>query len=156
MRVLVAVDLSNLYHTIKRRYEKKLNYERYLDRALDDASLFRAIAYGSKVDETSNKFYACLHNSGYQTRIKLTKQGQYIDWNIGIAIEALRYKSRYDELVLGSSNKFLLPLVEELVHDGINVHILACSIPGILAESATEATEITEDLLENATIKTEE
>jgi uncharacterized LabA/DUF88 family protein len=56
-RVGVLVDISNLYHSARVLYGKKVNYKNLLTAAVGERKLIRAIAYGIKTaDGMEEKF----------------------------------------------------------------------------------------------------
>ncbi len=136
-RIGVLVDISNLYHSARVLYGKKVNFKNVLDAATNDRKLIRAIAYGIKtVEATEEKFFEALEKSGYEVKTKDlqifpdgSKKG---DWDVGIAVDAIKMASKLDVIVLVSGDGDYVSLVEYIQNThGCRVEVIA------FAESAS-------------------
>jgi uncharacterized LabA/DUF88 family protein len=116
-RVGVLVDIQNLYYSAKALYGKKVNFKKILEDAAGERILIRAIAYGIKtVDGQEEKFFEALGKHGYEVKTKDlqifpggTKKG---DWDVGIAVDAIKLSKSLDVIVLVSGDGDYVPLVE--------------------------------------------
>lgn len=136
-RVGVLVDIQNMYYSARVLYSKKVNFKNVLLSAASDRKLIRAIAYGIKTTEaTEEKFFEALEKSGYEVKTKDlqifpdgSKKG---DWDVGIAIDAIKMAPKLDAIVIVSGDGDYTSLVEYLQNtNGCRVEVLA------FAESAS-------------------
>jgi len=116
-RVGVLVDIQNLYYSAKVLYSKKVNFGNVLKDAVGDRKLIRAIAYGIKTLEgQEEKFFEALEKVGYEVKTKDlqifpggAKKG---DWDVGIAVDAIKMSKSLDAIVLISGDGDYIPLVK--------------------------------------------
>ncbi len=136
-RVGVLVDIQNLYYSARVLYSKKVNFKTVLEAGVNDRKLIRALAYGIKTTEgMEEKFFEALTKSGYDV---MTKDLQIFpdgsrkgDWDVGIAIDAVKMAAKVDVIVLVSGDGDYIHLVEYLQNTfGCRVEVLA------FAESAS-------------------
>jgi len=143
-RVGVLVDIQNLYYSAKVLYGKKVDFGAVLKESVGDRKLIRAIAYGIKtVEGLEEKFFDALVKAGYEVKTKDlqifpggAKKG---DWDVGIAIDAVKMAQSLDAIVLVSGDGDYLPLVEYIQNTtGCRVEVAAFkeSTNGKLAEEA--------------------
>ncbi len=130
-RVGVLVDISNLYHSARVLYHKKVNFKAVLETAVAERKLIRAIAYGITTTEgMEEKFLETLKTYGYDVKTKDlqifpdgSKKG---DWDVAIAIDAIKMAPKLDVVVLISGDGDYIPLVEYLQGTfGCRVEVLA-------------------------------
>jgi uncharacterized LabA/DUF88 family protein len=152
----VYVDTTNLYRTVNKKFKNKLCYDLYLEKvvALFEESTVN-IAYVMQIANEASGFIGCLRAAGFTTKTKrpLTfkigdREIKRCNWHVEMIIDMFRDIDELDCVILGSSDSELLPLVKYLKEQGIKVVILASLIPKRLADAASKAIEITEDLLE--------
>ncbi|MCJ7827749.1 NYN domain-containing protein [Patescibacteria group bacterium] len=118
-RVGVFVDVSNLYHSAKNLYRSKVNFKNVLLSAVGSRQLVRAIAYAIKADlEQEKAFFEALEKSGFEVKHKDlqifaggAKKG---DWDVGLALDAIKIASHLDVVVLISGDGDFIPLVSYL------------------------------------------
>lgn len=118
-RVAILIDTQNLYHSAKNLYNAKVNFKNVLEEALAGRHLVRAIAYVIATeagDETD--FFDALTKIGIETKIKDlqvfydgNKKG---DWDVGLAIDAIRLAPKVDTIILATGDGDFEPLVEYL------------------------------------------
>lgn len=118
-RVAIFIDTQNLYHSAKNLYNAKVNFKNVLEEALAGRHLVRAIAYVIATeagDETD--FFEALTKIGIETKIKDlqvfyggNKKG---DWDVGLAIDAIRLAPKVDTIILATGDGDFEPLVEYL------------------------------------------
>jgi uncharacterized LabA/DUF88 family protein len=116
-RVGVLVDIQNLYYSAKVLHSKKVNFGAVLKETVGDRKLIRAIAYGIKTLEgQEEKFFEALGKVGYEVKTKDlqifpggAKKG---DWDVGIAVDAIKMSKSLDAIVLVSGDGDYIPLVK--------------------------------------------
>ncbi|MFA6392801.1 MAG: NYN domain-containing protein [Candidatus Paceibacterota bacterium] len=118
-RVGVFIDTSNLYHSAKNLYKRKVNFGAVLRDAVAGRKLVRAIAYviTSEGGEEKN-FFDALTKLGIETKTKDlqifaggAKKG---DWDVGITVDAIIMAARIDAVILITGDGDFVPLVEYL------------------------------------------
>jgi len=148
-RVGVFVDTGNLFYCVSKKWAgRKVDYRELLRSSIESREVHRAFAFGTQVDGAAKKFIKCLHHIGFETHYRDIEKGSWYDWAVGIAIEMIRHHSKVDEVILGSSNLTMVPVVKWLRENGVTVTVIACGIPRELKEAADSWTELTEDMLE--------
>lgn len=131
-RIAVLVDVQNLYYSCKNLFNTKVNYKNLLERVVDGRRLTRAIAYVIKSDPDLKEvhFFDALHNAGFEVKEKDlqtfydgTKKG---DWDLGIAMDAIRLGQKVDSLILMSGDGDFKPVVNYLQNSlGCLVEVVA-------------------------------
>lgn len=133
----MLVDIQNLYYSARVLYSKKVNFKAVLEAGTNERKLIRALAYGIKTTEgMEEKFFEALTKSGYDV---MTKDLQIFpdgsrkgDWDVGIAIDAIKMAAKVDVIVLVSGDGDYVHLVEYLQNTfGCRVEVIA------FAESAS-------------------
>lgn len=131
-RVAVLIDVQNLYHSAKNLYGARVNFREILKTAVSGRNLIRALAYVVRTKTGEEKpFFEALTKLGIEIRIK-DLQVFYgglkkADWDIGIAVDAIRIAQSVDTIVLVSGDGDFLQLVEYLKNQGKRVEIIAFS-----------------------------
>jgi uncharacterized LabA/DUF88 family protein len=150
-RVGVFVDVQNVYHSAKNLYHARVNFKELLHNIVGHRSLVRAFAYVAKSDTAigEESFFEALRKSNFDLRVKDlqiypdgTKKG---DWDVGLAVDAIRYSPMLDVIILVTGDGDFIPLVEYLkVGMGHDVEIAGFghTSSGKLKEIATKFTEI--------------
>lgn len=118
-RVAIFIDTSNLYHSAKHLYKRKVNFGAVLKEAVAGRKLVRAIAYVITSEGGEEKgFFDALTKFGIETKSKElqvfsggAKKG---DWDVGIAVDAMKMASRLDAVILVTGDGDYVPLVEYL------------------------------------------
>ncbi len=116
-RVGILVDIQNLYYSARVLYNKKVNFKNLLTSSVENRKLIRAIGYGISTEEAQEeKFFDALENLGFEVKTKdlqIFAGGQKKgDWDVGIAIDAIKLAQRVDVIVLASGDGDYIPLVE--------------------------------------------
>ncbi len=151
-RVGVFADIQNMYYSAKVLYKKKVNFKEVLRTAVCQRKLIRAIAYGIKTSEgLEQNFFEALQKTGFEVKTKDlqifpggAKKG---DWDVGIAVDAIKLASRLDAIVLVTGDGDFKPLVEFLkFNKGCRVEIIAFSesASGKLIEQADDFTDLSD------------
>ncbi len=145
-RVGVLVDIQNMYYSAKVVYGKKVNFKEVLKEAVAGRELIRAIAYGISTEEgLEEKFFESLEKIGFEVKTKdlqIFKGGMKKgDWDVGIAIDAIKLSEKLDVIVLVSGDGDYLPLVKYLqFNKGTRVEVMAFeeSCSHLLVEEADD------------------
>lgn len=130
-RVGVLVDIQNLYYSARVLHSKKVNFKNVLLDAVSGRKLIRAIAYGIKtVEGQEEKFFEALEKQGFEVKTKdlqIFPGGQKKgDWDVGIAVDAIKMSKSLDALVLVSGDGDYIPVVEYIQNTtGCIVEIVA-------------------------------
>lgn len=122
-RVVVLIDVQNLYYSAKNLYKSKVNFQKILETVVGDRPLIRAIAYVVQTETKEEKtFFEALAHLGIETKIKElqiyysgTKKA---DWDVGITVDAIRLAALADTIILISGDGDFCPLVEYLKNQG--------------------------------------
>ncbi len=118
-RVAVFIDTANLYHSAKNLYKRKVNFGAVLKDAVAGRKLVRATAYviTSETGEEKN-FFDALTKVGIETKTKdlqiFSGGAKKGDWDVGIAVDAIRMAGRVDAIILVTGDGDFVPLVEYL------------------------------------------
>ncbi len=118
-RVVVLVDVQNMYHSAKNLYDARVNFKNLLKTALGERKLIRAIGYTIKTEGgEEDAFLHALRKMGIETKMKPLqifpggmKKG---DWDVGMAVDAIKFSSYVDAIILVSGDGDFIPLVEYL------------------------------------------
>lgn len=116
-RVAVLIDVQNMYHSAKNLYKAKVNFLEVLKTATADRQLIRAVAYGIKTEsEEERGFFDALRGMGIEVKMKDLqifpggfKKG---DWDVGLAVDAIKFSDFLDTVVLVTGDGDFIPLVE--------------------------------------------
>ena len=151
-RVGVFIDTQNLYHSAKHLYKARVNFAKVLDEAVGGRILVRAVAYVIKTDsgEESN-FFEALTKIGIETKVKdlqiFADGAKKADWDVGIAIDAVKMSPKLDTVIIASGDGDFIPLIEYLDMHGIQVEVISFgkSSSGKLKEAAHAFTDMCDD-----------
>ncbi len=128
-RVGVFIDAQNIYHSAKNFYQRKVDFGRLINILTGERKLICAFAYVIKTDLFSKElnFFSTLIEKGIKLRIKElisypdgTKKA---DWDVGLTVDAIRFSSNLDVIILVSGDGDFLPLVEYLMNLGKQVEV---------------------------------
>ena len=129
-RVLVLFDVQNLYYSGKQLHNCKVNFAEILRSAVAGRKLIRSIAYVIKTDiEEEKVFHDALEKIGIEVKAKEiqifaggAKKG---DWDIGIAMDAVRLSPKVDTVVLVSGDGDFKDLLLYLKSHGCRAEVIA-------------------------------
>ncbi len=130
-RVAILVDVQNLYYSAKNLYHSRVNFKNILALMLQGRKLTRAIAYAVDTADESNKvFIEALHEWGFEIKQKpiqtFVDGSKKADWDLGIAMDAIRLGSKVDSIILVSGDGDFCPVVNYLQQaQGCLVEVLA-------------------------------
>ncbi len=130
-RVGVFIDAQNLYHSAKNLYGKRVHFANILDDAIAGRSLIRAMAYVITTESgEESEFLGALEQMGIELRSKNLQVflggAKKADWDVGLAIDAVKVAPKLDVVVLVSGDGDFVPLVEYLQHnEGCQVEVIS-------------------------------
>lgn len=138
-RVGIFIDVQNLYHSAKNLYHGRVNYRELVRFLVGDRQLIRAIAYVVKSEgiienlpqksgrsdvslnghlSSEAAFFEALEKEGIELRVKdiqvYAGGSKKADWDVGMAVDAIRMASFLDVVVLVTGDGDFLPLVDYL------------------------------------------
>ena len=128
--MLVLFDVQNLYYSAKHYYNTKVNFKEILNSAIAGRKLIRAIAYVIKTEiKDEVNFHEALNKMGIEVKAKDiqvfyggAKKG---DWDIGIAMDAVRLANKVDTVVLVSGDGDFAELLRYLKSHGCRTEVIA-------------------------------
>ncbi len=131
-RIAVLIDVQNLYHSAKNLYNARVNFREVLKTAVAQRNLIRVFAYVVRTKTGEEKpFFDALIKLGIETRVRELQEFfdglKKADWDVGIAVDAIRISPSVDTIVLGSGDGDFIQLVEYLKNQGKRVEIIAFS-----------------------------
>ncbi len=118
-RVGVLIDVQNMYHSAKNLYRARVNFREILRTAVSGRKLIRAIGYVVTTETGEEKaFLEALEKSGIEIRSKelqIFPGGmKKADWDIGMAVDAIRMSKLCDAIVLVTGDGDFVPLLDYL------------------------------------------
>ncbi|MBU1015158.1 NYN domain-containing protein [Patescibacteria group bacterium] len=129
-RVTVFIDVQNMYHSAKSLYQARVNFQEVLKAGVAGRTLIRAFAYVVRTKTGEERpFFDALVNLGIETRVKDLQEYygglKKADWDVGIAVDAIKTSDGINTVVLVSGDGDYVPLVEYLQNHGRRVEVLA-------------------------------
>jgi len=128
-RVGIFIDTQNIYHSAKNFYGRNVDFGRLVDILSQGRNLIRTIAYVIKSDLSPKEiaFFEALILKGIELRVKdiiyLPSGEKKADWDVGIAVDTIRFSKFLDVIILVSGDGDFAPLVEYLKNQGNMVEI---------------------------------
>ncbi len=115
-RVAVFIDTQNMYYSARNMYGARVNFKNIVEDAVAGRKLTRAIAYVVSTKTGEEKpFFDALKGAGIETKEKeLQIYGgmKKADWDVGIAVDAIKLAEKVDAIVLCSGDGDFYPLLE--------------------------------------------
>jgi uncharacterized LabA/DUF88 family protein len=130
-RVGIFIDAQNLYHSGRNLYHSKVNFGNIVKTALDDRKLVRAVAYVISTESGEETgFFEALTKVGIETKVKdlqvFSSGAKKADWDVGLAIDAVKMAPKLDSVILISGDGDFCPLVEYLqMNQGCQVEVVS-------------------------------
>lgn len=153
-RVAVLVDVQNMYHSAKNLYGARVNFKAILEAAVGPRKLIRATAYVIRTEtEEERSFFDALAKSGFEVKTKDLqvfaggmKKG---DWDVGMAVDAIKFSDANDAVVLVTGDGDFIPLVEFLkLNKGVQTEVIAFG-----QSASAKLIEIADDFIDLSTNK---
>jgi len=131
-RVGIFIDVQNLYHSAKNLYRSRVNYRELIRHLVGGRQLIRSVAYVVKSEgieapraegqrpglSSEAAFFDALEKTGLELRVKdlqIYADGmKKADWDVGMAVDAIRMASFLDVIILVTGDGDFLPLVDYL------------------------------------------
>lgn len=156
-RVGIFIDTQNMYHSARDLFGSRVNFGRLVEEAVGDRRLVRAIAYVIRTATGEEKpFFDALKHAGIETQEKdlqiFLGGGKKADWDVGLAVDAIRIAPLLDVVIIVSGDGDFVPLVEFLKYQGRQVEVAAfrgttSSKLIEVADSFTDLAEIKDNIL---------
>lgn len=130
-RVGIFVDVQNLYHSAKNLYKARVNFKELVKELIGGRQLIRAFAYVVKSDTALGEasFFEALKNCGLELRVKdlqiFAGGMKKADWDVGMAMDAIRLSSALDAIILVTGDGDFIPLMVYLQQMGKSVEVAA-------------------------------
>ena len=152
-RVAVFIDTQNLYHSARHLYGARVNFANVVKNAIGDRSLVRAVAYVISTESGDEKsFFEALEKMGIEAKTKdlqiFAGGAKKADWDVGLAIDAVKLAPKLDAVILVSGDGDFIPLVQYLqINEGCQVEVVAFrrSTSSNLIEAADHFTDLDEN-----------
>lgn len=155
-RVVVLMDVQNMYHSAKNLFGARVNFTEVLKAAVAGRRLVRAVAYvvKSESEETGQQreeekmFFRALERAGLELKVKDLQifygGAKKADWDVGISVDAIRFSNFAEVIILISGDGDFVPLVEYLKNQGRQVEVAAFSktVSAKLKEAADDFTDL--------------
>jgi len=118
-RVGVFIDTANMYHSAKNLYKANVNFGEVLETVVSGRKLVRAIAYVIRSSsEEENTFFEALDKQGFEVKQKelqvFASGMKKADWDVGLAVDTIKFADRLDSVVIVSGDGDYTPLVTYL------------------------------------------
>jgi uncharacterized LabA/DUF88 family protein len=146
-RVGIFIDVQNLYHSAKNLYSSRVNFTELIKHLVGNRKLIRSIAYVVKSESAlgEGSFFEALKSAGLELRSKdlqVYPGGmKKADWDVGMAVDAIRMAGSLDVVVLVTGDGDFIPLVEYL-RWGLGKEVIVAGFSRTAATKLKEATDI--------------
>jgi uncharacterized LabA/DUF88 family protein len=151
-RVGVFIDTQNLYHTARNLYNARVNFGSVVKDVVAGRKLVRAVAYVITTEAGDEKnFFEALAKLGIETKTKdlqiFAGGSKKADWDVGLAVDAIKMSARLDSVVIVSGDGDFIPLVEYLQSIGVQVEVASFgkSTSGKLKEAVDDFVDLSEN-----------
>lgn len=128
-RVAILIDTQNLYHSAKNLYKSKVNFGNVVQRAVGGRKLVRALSYVVNTESgEESAFFEALEKLGIEIKTKDLQiffgGAKKADWDVGLAIDAIKLAHKVDAIVLATGDGDFIPLVEYVKSQGCQVEAI--------------------------------
>ncbi len=128
-RVAILIDTQNLYHSAKNLYKAKVNFGNVVKAALGERKLIRALSYVVNTESGEEApFFEALEKVGIEIKTKDLQiffgGAKKADWDVGLAIDAIKLAHKVDAIVLATGDGDFIPLVEYVKSQGCQVEVI--------------------------------
>lgn len=147
MRIAVFLDIHSLYTSTNKKYNKKLNYEKYLDFIKEIGDINIKLGYSIQMKQHCSSFISRLKDLGIDVICKDDSRGR-VEWGCGLTVDVIRLLNDFDYCILGTSDSNYVPLIEYLRDQNKTVVVYSSLIPQALKKKASRYIEIFEDMCE--------
>ena len=142
-RVLILVDVQNVYYTTKQAYSCNFDYNKFWELATKNRNVIKAIAYTTdRGNEKQRQFQNILKAIGFEVKLKPYIQrsdgSSKGDWDVGITLDALEYAKDVDVVLLASGDGDFELLLKKIQLD-YKVSTEVYGVPRLTANSLIQA-----------------
>ena len=121
-KIVVLVDVQNIYYTTKEAYNCNFDYNEFWEKATSKREVVKAIAYAiDRGDEKQRQVQNILRAIGFEVKLKPFIQrsdgSAKGDWDVGITLDAIEYAKDADVVLLASGDGDFDLLVDKLRKD---------------------------------------
>lgn len=145
-RILVLIDVSNIYYCSKNKFNGKVDYEFLLNKIKGDNCLWRTIAYGSN-NEKGESFRNRLEDLGielkFQDSQKFADGKEKANVDVRMAVDAIRIAPEVDTVVFVTADGDFAPCLEYISFLGKRVEVWGVDISRKLKSTADRWIELT-------------
>lgn len=149
-RVAILFDVQNLYHSAKNLYGARVNFGAILKAATANRQLIRAIGYVIATESGEERgFFEALTKIGIELKVKdlqvFAGGMKKADWDVGLAVDAIRLANLVDAVVIVSGDGDYMPLIEYIRSAmGVQCEVMAFgrSASGRMKEMADDFTDL--------------
>src|SRR5680860_1888619 len=148
-RVGVFIETQNLYHSAKNLYHGRVNFGNILKDAVGGRDLIRARAYVVTTEAGDEKsFFEALEKMGIEIKTKDLQiffgGAKKADWDVGLAIDAVKMAPKLDAIILCSGDGDFIPLVKYLQENmGCQVEVISFS-----KSTSSKLIEVADDFMD--------
>ncbi len=148
-RVGMFIDTQNLYHSAKNLYKARVNFGAVVKDAVAGRELIRVIAYVITTESGEEKgFFEALEKLGIEAKTKDLQifwgGAKKADWDVGIAVDAIRMAPKLDTVIIASGDGDFIPLIEYLQHNqGCQAEVIAFG-----KSSSAKLKEVADDFID--------
>jgi uncharacterized LabA/DUF88 family protein len=142
-KLVVLVDVQNIYYTTKQSYGCNFDYNKFWAKATSNRKVIKAIAYAIDRDDAKQKqFQNILRAIGFEVKLKPFIQrvdgSAKGDWDVGITIDAIEHAKDADVVVLASGDGDFALLVDKIRND-LNAIVEVYGVPKFTSTSLINA-----------------
>ena len=139
----IFVDVQNIYYTTKQSYGQNFDYNKFWALVTREREVVTAIAYATfRGDKKQTEFQNILRGIGFTVKLKpFIKRGDGStkgDWDVGIAIDVMKYAQNSDVVILASGDGDFDLLLKE-IKTSYNTQSEVFGVPGLTANSLINA-----------------
>jgi uncharacterized LabA/DUF88 family protein len=147
-RVAILIDTQNLYHSAKNLYKAKVNFGNVVKAALGGRKLIRALSYVVNTESgEESAFFEALEKVGIEIKTKDLQiffgGAKKADWDVGLAIDAIKLSLKVDAIVLATGDGDFIPLVEYVKSQGCQVEVISFG-----RSSSSRLREVVDDFID--------
>ena len=139
----IFVYFQNIYYNTKQNYGQNFDYNKFWARVTQEREIVTAIAYAtSRGDKKQTEFQNILRAIGFKVKLKPFIQradgSAKGDWDVGIAIDVMKYAQKSDVVILASGDGDFDLLLKE-IKTAYNTQSEVFGVPGLTANSLLNA-----------------
>ncbi len=144
-RVLLLVDVQNVYYTTRQSYQRNFDYNKFWAQATANRQVVGAFAYAiDRGDSKQREFQNILRAIGFEVKLKPFIQradgSAKGDWDVGITIDAMEYSSKADVVILVSGDGDFALLAQHL-RKHKKVQVEAYGVPALTAHALMDSVD---------------